>query len=286
VIQPDPAGLSSATAEPPRADQPTPTTVIDLIGQQVRRTPDARAVTDDLETWTYQQLWDGSASVAARLTAVGVGPTYAVGLCLPRTNAAVAAILGTLRSGAAYVPLDPTYPAERLRTMCSRVDLSLVVGPPALTAALPTDILTLDLDALIADGRPFDGPGPRADDRAYVLFTSGSSGVPKGVEVCHANIMALVGWIRASFTVEEMALVVGSTSFNFDPSLIELFGPLVCGGALRLLPNALAVADLDDPVTLLSTPPSVASELVRAQRFPPTVRTLLVGGEVPIPGVP
>jgi amino acid adenylation domain-containing protein len=295
VIDPDGSPSSSTIAEPPVADPPVAeppvaepavagpsvaATVIDLIEQQVRRTPDHRAVIDDVESWTYQQLWDRAGSVAARLAAVGVGPTYAVGLCVPRTNAALAAILGTLRSGAAYVPLDPTYPAERLRAMCSRVALSLVVGPPALTAALPADILTLDLDGLIADGRPFDGPGPGADDRAYVLFTSGSSGVPKGVEVCHANVMALLDWIRASFTADEMALVVGSTSFNFDPSLIELFGPLLCGGALRLLPNALAVADLDEPFTLLSTPPSVASELVRARRFPPTVRTLLVGGEV------
>ena len=156
-----------------------------------------------------------------------MGRGQAVGLCLPRTNSAVAAIVGVLLAGAAYVPLDPAYPADRLAAMCARVAMPIVLGPPALTAALPHEALTLDVDALDPAPGAFRGPGPEPGDPAYILFTSGSTGTPKGVQVSHGNVMALLGWVRQAFDPSELSLVAASTSFNFDPSVLELFGTAV-----------------------------------------------------------
>jgi amino acid adenylation domain-containing protein len=264
---------------------PAASTVVHLIESQVRATPDVRAVDDGLESWSYEQLWSRASAIASRLDQAGVGRGQAVGLCLPRTNSAVAAIVGVLMAGAAYVPLDPAYPADRLAAMCARVAMPIVLGPPALTAALPHEALTLDVEALDLAAGAFSGPGPEPGDPAYILFTSGSTGTPKGVQVSHGNVMALLWWVRQAFDPSELSLVAASTSFNFDPSVLELFAPLSTGGALRLVPDALALAAVDDPVTLVASPPSVVAELVRARRFPSTVETLLVGGEVLSPSL-
>ena len=123
-----------------------------------------------------------------------------------------------------------------------------------------------------------DGASP--DALAYILFTSGSSGRPKAVEVPHRGLSSVLEWITTTLTPEELAVGATSTSLSFDPSVIEVLGPLVTGGRVHVIPSALALSDDDGGVTVLASTPSVVGELVRAGRVPPSLRAVLVGGEI------
>ncbi len=259
--------------------------LVELIHQQAAVSPDVPAVSDGHDRWSYGDLWARTSSVATHLRRLGVGRGTTVGVSVARTNSAVAALLGVLVVGGAYVPFDPDYPPERLRAMSARVRLPVIVRNAGAPVPQLEQARVVDVDDLAPSSHPWSGPWPAPSDPAYVLFTSGSSGAPKGVRITHANLSAFLTWIRGALDPAELALVAATTSFNFDPSVIEVFATLVAGGAMRLLPNALALADQSVPVTLLSAPPSVIAELVRAGRYPPTARTLLMGGEALPPGL-
>ena len=176
------------------------------------------------------------------------------------------------------MPIDPTHPVARRRELCERSGLDVIVGLPEATRPLSAQARTLDPFAVAPGPVPDPCVAPTAGDPAYILFTSGSSGRPKGVRVLHRGVTNLLGWVRSTLG-DDLARAAAGTSFGFDPSIIELFGPLVTGGAVRLLANALALGDLDEPVTFAAMPPSVVAELRRAGRFP-SLATLVVGGEV------
>jgi amino acid adenylation domain-containing protein len=210
-----------------------------------------------------------------------------VALCLERSTDAVVSILAVLKAGGAYVPLDPRYPQQRLRVVLEEAGPALVITTPALHEMLDVRVpaLCLDADAGVEtepDSRPVSRALP--ENLAYVLYTSGSTGRPKGVAIPHRAAVNFVTWAGASFSTEELACVLASTSFSFDLSLFELFAPLARGGQVVLAENALEAPALagTHALSLVNTVPSVLAEMLRLGGLSPATRTINLAGE-PLP---
>src|SRR5262249_12524187 len=187
--------------------------------------------------------------LAHHLRQLGVGPEQRVAVCLPRTPELVVALLAVLKAGAAYVPIDPAYPAGRRALMLSDSHAAVLLTQSALLADLPghpARVVCLDSEAQAIAGQlggaPDSGVGP--GNLAYVLYTSGSTGSPKGVALTHASACARLHWARAQYSAAELAGVLAATSVCFDLSVFELFAPLSAGGCVLLADNALALPAL------------------------------------------
>lgn len=243
--------------------------------------PAREAVRWTAGTWRYDALLARACAIADILRVQhGVGRGDRVGVAMPRDGGLVAALLGVIASGAAYVPLDPRYPADRLAFMVADSGASLVVAKRGI--ALPPDVVRLDLEsALIASVPPGRVPGPQPDDLAYLIYTSGSTGAPKGVEIGHASVTALIDWAQAAFSEDERGGMLASTSVCFDLSVFELFVPLASGGRVLLADDVLALPDLPflDAVRLINTVPSAMTELVAAAPAALAGRTIALAGE-------
>ncbi|HEX6749443.1 MAG TPA: amino acid adenylation domain-containing protein [Longimicrobium sp.] len=244
--------------------------------------PDAPAIRFRGETITYGALDARANGIARRLRALGAGPDARVGVCLPRTPDAIAAMLGVMKGGAAYIPLDPAYPSARLATVLADADAVAVITTGEIAGRLPDHLPALVLDEETDAGTAED-PNVSIDPSslAYVLFTSGSTGTPKGVMVEHGAVAHLLEWTHATLAGEERAAVLASTSFSFDVSVAEVFGTLCRGGTLVLVENALDVAG--DEVRSAYMVPTAAAELLRLGALPAGLTTLNLGGEA-LPG--
>jgi amino acid adenylation domain-containing protein len=282
-LAPAPGGATPAAPAQPAVD-----TIHELVARQAAARPGAIAVSSGEHRLTYRQLDDWSATVAAALRARGAGPGSLVGVCLPRGTALIAALLGILRAGAAYVPLDPAYPRERLRFLARDADLSMVVGDrddPALFGC-PTLTPPAPAERSTAVREPETGT---ATDPAYVIYTSGSTGRPKGVVVEHRNVARLL-----AATADEFGLSPGDVwtcfhSVAFDFSVWEIWACLATGGRLVVVaddvirdPEAFRALLHRERVTVLSQTPSAFTQLVSAERAGApalAVRLLLFGGE-------
>lgn len=217
--------------------------VVDRFDAQARLSPDACAVVCADDRLTYQALQRQSEVIAARLRARGIGRGDVIGLCLDRSCDLVAALLGVLKSGAAYAPLDPTYPPPRLRAMIRQVaTMRWVVSAPATRSLIEgEDLSQLDIETLAGpeEGRELVSTGPQIgpDDIGYVVFTSGSTGQPKAVAVRHGGWANLLGWLLESFGLDRAASNLFLSSFGFDISQRSLMAPLLSGATLHLLPG-------------------------------------------------
>ncbi len=254
----------------------------DAFAAAAARSPDAVALVHGERRVTYAELDAASARVARELRARGTGPECRVGVCLERTPELVAALLGVLRAGAAYVPLDPAYPRERICFILRNAAVPLVVTQRSLAGGLAADgVELLPVEALAAEPGGVPGSGAEPESAAYLIYTSGSTGTPKGVVVEHRSAVAFLEWARGEFTAEELSGVLASTSVCFDLSVFEIFVPLAAGGTVVLAENALELPRLParDRVTLVNTVPSAAAELVRAGGIPASVRSVSLAGE-------
>jgi amino acid adenylation domain-containing protein len=271
------------------APRETNATIVSLLREQVRATPDARAVTDRNRELTYAELDARSDQVAAELVARGVRPGSFVGVCMQRTVDLVVAVVGVLKSGGAYVPLDPEYPPQRLTFMLEDARAEVVLTDAETIRHVPHVVVgrsVVRIDS-IGDGDRTPAP-PAADDIAYVIYTSGSTGTPKGVMIEHRNTVALIEWARSRFEQAELAGVLAATSICFDLSIFEMFVPLCSGGTVIVVRDALALADTNEmaavarrhPITLVNTVPSVLSEVLAAAPLPASVRTVNLAGEL------
>jgi amino acid adenylation domain-containing protein len=247
----------------------------ELFEERARRTPDALAVVAaGGERLTYRELERRSARLARRLRGMGVGPEVPVGVYLPRTAELVTALLGVLRSGGLYVPVDPAYPAERRAFVLEDSGCAVLISADGLVERLPRP-----------RERAWTRPVP--GNLAYLIYTSGSTGRPKGVAVEHRSAAALAHWARQAFSPAELAGVIACTSVAFDLSVFEIFVTLAWGGTVFLVENALAVPDFFvrealpagvEP-TLINTVPSAIDELLRMGGLPASVRTVNLAGE-------
>jgi amino acid adenylation domain-containing protein len=239
--------------------------VHDLIGAQVRRTPDATAVVFAHTSITYRQLEQRANRLAHQLIAAGVGANALVGVCLERSIEMVVAILGIWKAGGAYVPLDPQYPADRLSLMVKDAELSVIVVDDAGAKRLPDGAWTAThVDAALA-GADHRDPRPRSsvDDLAYVIYTSGSTGKPKGVMIEHRSLANHIAWMRDTFDLGPQDAVLQKTSVSFDASVCEFLAPLVTGGRLVLAspgsdnaPEAIVALCREHAVTVVQFVPS------------------------------
>ncbi|MFJ6088314.1 amino acid adenylation domain-containing protein [Streptomyces sp. NPDC092369] len=213
-----------------------PTLVPEQFAQRAAADPRAVAVVFEGVELSYGDLDVRANRLAHVLRARGIGPESVVGLCLPRGVDIVAAILGVWKAGAAYVPLDPEYPVERLEFMVADSGATAVVGLSELTRHLATPALNLDdietITALAQASSTAPGIHLAGDQAAYVIYTSGSTGRPKGVQATHGGVANLAGALRPELGVEPGARVLQFASFSFDASVLDVAATLSGGGTL------------------------------------------------------
>ncbi|MEU7584235.1 amino acid adenylation domain-containing protein [Streptomyces sp. NPDC041068] len=284
-------GWNDTALELDRAPLPT------LFEAQAARTPDAEAVVCAGASLTYRELDERANRLAHQLIALGAGPERFVALALPKSAELVVALLATVKAGAAYVPMDPAYPAERLALMLAGTDPVCVVTSTALAAGLPGDAPAALLDdpafAAAVAARPATAPTDadrraalRPDHPAYVIHTSGSTGTPKGVVVTHRGLAGLAHSHRTLHGAGPGSRVIQFVSPSFDVSVSELCMALLSGAALVVperTPVGKELADflVEHRVTHAHMPPSVLAGLPAVDL--PELRTLIVGGEVCAP---
>jgi amino acid adenylation domain-containing protein len=216
-------------------------TVLDLFRAQVARRPAAIAVSFEGELLTYAQLDSKSTRLARHLQSLGVGPESLVGLCIERGLEMVIGVLGVLKAGAAYVPLDPAFPAERLRYMLEDSEAQALVTRTGLSETLLSGLnsvrVCVDQDELpIKEQSGESLPDlARSSSRAYVIYTSGSTGRPKGVEIEHRALTNFLCSMAQEPGLNETDVVLAVTTLAFDIAALELFLPLIKGARIELV---------------------------------------------------
>ncbi|HEY2737813.1 MAG TPA: AMP-binding protein, partial [Thermoanaerobaculia bacterium] len=232
----------------------------ELIEAQVERTPEAPAVVFAEESLTYRELNARANELAHHLVRLGVGPDVRVGLFLERSAHLVVGLLATLKAGGAFVPIDPSYPAERIAYMLADSRVPVALTEARLSSLLPASAArTVLLDAENAPWRSGSDPGNPGtggfpDQLAYVLYTSGSTGRPKGAMNSHRAIVNRLRWMQETFPLTAADRVLQKTPTSFDVSVWELFWPLVGGACLVM---ARPGGHLD--------PPYLRDEIVRSR---------------------
>ncbi|MFF9352045.1 amino acid adenylation domain-containing protein [Streptomyces sp. NPDC014734] len=272
-----------------------PGTLHGLFEARAATTPDAVAVTDEAGTLSYADLDHRADAVAAALRARGAGPGTVTGVCLERSRGLLVALLGILKAGSAYLPLEPELPPERRRFMLADSGAGILLADAgAAPSGVPAEVSVLPLarGGLLPDGVPVRaGAAPGPGDAAYVIYTSGSTGRPKGVLVEHRAIVNRLQWMQREFGLDATDRVLQKTPMGFDVSVWEFFWPLSAGATLVMArpgghrdPAYLARTIAEESVTTLHFVPSMLRAFL-AGPVPPlaSVRRVLCSGEA-LPG--
>jgi amino acid adenylation domain-containing protein len=251
-------------------------TIPQRFEQQVTQTPDAMALVCQGVALTYAQLDARANQLAHHLQALGAGPDVLVGVCLERSADMVVALLGILKAGAAYLPLDPTYPTDRLSLMLTESMAALWISQASLVEQLPAhwgSLIVLDDDQGALAQLPQTSPACAAhpDHLAYVIYTSGSTGMPKGVAITHAGLSNTVLYMGQYASLSEHDNMLARASISFDASAGEIWQALLHGATLHLVPDDLkyevdAVASycVEQGITIAVWPPSMLPALMDA----------------------
>ncbi len=224
-------------------DYPGDARIHELFERRAAESPSKTAVVCGDERWTYERLNRKTGEIASKLLEQSAGPEALVGIFMDRTPLMVAALLGILKAGAAYVPLDPAFPRERLELMLDDSKVRFLVTETGMLGALPaTEATIVCADSL--DDRQSRRDKPvfgKSGDLAYVIYTSGSTGKPKGVEVVHSAVVNLLisAGKKIGFGLTDRLMSV--TTLSFDIAALELFLPLISGAELILAPHDVAV---------------------------------------------
>lgn len=262
--------------------------LVSRFERQARSRPDAIALDNDGQLTTYRQLDEWSDAVCADLITAGVVPGGLIGVLLPRDPRWIAAILGVLKTGCGYVPLDPLYPAARLEMMMEDSELTLLLGESS--GADPASSLPfVAMPCAAARRQPTPRPPVVPDSPAYVIYTSGSSGRPKGVLIRHRNVLALMDATEPRFHFAPTDVWSQFHSFSFDFSVWEMWGALLSGARIvtvpenvRLDPRGFVDFLATSRVTVLNIVPSVFRHLVASgagAQDELAVRQVVFGGE-------
>ena len=274
-----------------RRDYPRERLIHELVEDQVDRAPDAVAVAFGRDRLSYGELDRRANQLARHLTSMGAGPGVGVGICLERSTEMVVAMLAIHKAGAAYVPLDPGFPAERLAFMVADSAISIVVTERSLRSVLPPHRATLvlmdgDAGAIARQQSARPQPAARSDCLAYILYTSGSTGRPKGVRVPVAAVVNFLWSVRADPGLSANDRVIALTTLSFDIAVLELWLPLVCGARIVLASRDVAADGgqlrrlvEDEGVTLMQATPTTWRLLLAAGWQGSTGFRALCGGE-------
>ncbi|MBV9790782.1 MAG: amino acid adenylation domain-containing protein, partial [Chloroflexi bacterium] len=236
---------------------------------QAERTPDAIALIAGNQRLSYAELNARANQLAHHLRALGAAPGVRIGLCADRSPELVIGLLGILKAGAAYVPLDPEYPRDRLEFMLTDADVAILVTQQALSTQLSAPaVVYLDRDRAAIDAWPEENPAVAIppETLAYVIYTSGSTGLPKGVMVEHGNLANTLSASQAVFGFTPDDRMPCIASFSFDIAIFELFCPLLAGGS-AVLTTKQQILDLPDfartlqSITVLHTLPSLMRQI-------------------------
>lgn len=267
----------------------TSRTVVDLFRDAAARWPQRTALACEDATQSYAELDLFTDCLAARLAAHGAGPEQIVGLLLPRRAEFVQAALAVMKAGAAYLPLDPEWPAERLHFVLRDAGACLLVDCPEHRHLAPEfGGSRLDAGAAwIAPGAGALSAAPRPDQLAYVIYTSGSTGQPKGVLLEHRGLTNLCRWQHASFPLTEDDVCAAYAPWSFDASVYEIFPALTGGAALHILPEELRLDAeglraffLERRVSVAFLPPLVGHQVLDDHEFP-ALRVVTLAGDKP-----
>jgi amino acid adenylation domain-containing protein/thioester reductase-like protein len=259
--------------------------VHDMVAEQARKRPEATAIVSGEHRLTYRDLEERVAALAAHLAARGAGPGERIAVYLERSADLPVALLAVLRSGAAYVPVDPVYPAERISYMIADADVALVVTHSSLARNVPGAPRVL-LDHDVLSGATPPAGVPTRDDLAYVIYTSGSTGRPKGVQITHGALTNFLSSMAARPGCTAADTLLAVTTACFDIAALELFLPLVTGGIVHVAPPGAAgdgatLRDLltDSGATILQATPVTWRLLIDAGWTGDPGLKVLCGGE-------
>ncbi|GGA16336.1 dimodular nonribosomal peptide synthase [Paenibacillus marchantiophytorum] len=280
-------------------------TIVELFEARVREHPDAVAVVYEGESLSYAELNAQANQWAHLLIAQGVGPEMMVGLMLPRSTMMMVGILAVLKAGAGYLPLDPDYPADRLAFMLEDTGPACLIGckqTASMTAsAHGIPAIILDDPQTLEKASQYSAANPADDDRkaplspdnvAYIIYTSGSTGKPKGVVIPHANVVRLFSSTAHWFDFGREDAWTLFHSYAFDFSVWEMWGALLYGGRLVVVPHTVSRSPeeflkllCEENVTVLNQTPSAFYQLMQADREYPelgqqlSLRYVIFGGE-------
>ncbi|MBD2741472.1 non-ribosomal peptide synthetase [Coleofasciculus sp. FACHB-1120] len=278
------------------AQSPIRQCIHQLFEKQVERTPDAVAVVFENQQLTYAELNNRANQLAHHLQKLGVKPEVLVGIFVERSLEMVIGILGILKAGGAYVPLDPAYPPERLAFILSDAQVQVLLTQQQLVASLPktsAKVVCLDCEwELIAQESQDNVKGETTGENlAYVIYTSGSTGKPKGVLINHSNIVRLFAATESRFHFNQQEVWTLFHSYAFDFSVWEIWGALIYGGRLVVVPywvsrspEAFYELLCKERVTVLNQTPSAFRQLIQVEQSLTTPRNLalrwvIFGGE-------
>jgi amino acid adenylation domain-containing protein len=260
-----------------QVDYPKDYCIHELFEAQVERTPDAVAVVFEDQQFTYRELNAKANQLAHYLQALGVGPEVLVGICVERSLDAIIGLLGILKAGGAYLPLDPTYPKERLAFMLEDARVPILLTQARLLETLPPHqarILCLDTDGEMLAYHSQENPnsGVTTDNLAYVIYTSGSTGQPKGVQIVRSAVVNFLSAMRQTLRLSEEDILLSVTTLSFDIAALELYLPLIVGARLAVVSREVAA----DGTQLLQQCASCGVTVMQAT--PATWRLLLAAG--------
>ncbi len=253
-------------------------TLVDALAAQAAARPDAVAAVFEDARLSYGELEARANQLAHHLRALGVGAETVVGLCLERSLEMLVGLIGILKAGGAYLPLDPSYPAERLAFMLEDAGAALVITSAGLGDRLGQHgarRLELDTQAAALAGEPTSAPAITlaGHNLAYVIYTSGSTGTPKGVAVTHGNVVRLFGATEDLFRFDARDVWTLFHSFAFDFAVWEMWGALLHGGRLVIVPYSVSRSPGEflrllarEGVTILNQTPSAFYQLLEAER--------------------
>lgn len=265
---------------------PLKNNLVELFEEQAYKTPNQIASINKNEKLTYRQLNERSNKLARYLRNNGIGPDCLVGICMSRSNLMLISLLGILKAGAGYVPLDLNYPKDRLQNMLDDTNIELLLTDDSFNEKLfikENKIIQLDIEWSEISELPCNNLNDLTSPNniAYLVFTSGSTGMPKAAVIEHRSVIELMYWAKDEFGTTALSGVLASSSICFDMSIFELFAPLSWGGTVIIVDNILQLHDSNekDMISLLSTIPSALCTIAELNWIPDKTKNALLAGE-------
>jgi amino acid adenylation domain-containing protein len=213
---------------------PEDKTILDLFAQQVNQSPNSTSVVYENQSLSFQELDEKSNQLANYLIELGVKPDSLVAICMERSLEMMVGILGILKANAAYVPIDPDYPQQRIDYMLEDCKASIILSHSEVKISLPNNVVNLDTDwkRINQQAKTKPATAPKPNHLAYVIYTSGSTGQPKGVMNEHSGLLNRLCWAQDYFKLTPKDKVLQKTTYSFDVSVWELLWPLISGAQL------------------------------------------------------